>query len=148
MKIKTDFVTNSSSTSYVIWGKIKYEINDLEWSLEVSHENATTVDIIKLFEGILEHQVKIPINHELKITLSQGIDDIMGDGWDGGDYQVAGSGCKVFGRSDILKEIMTKNDVELNYFNGRINFPSEWITELDPDIVREKYKDRNIDDSE
>ena len=134
MKFRQDFVTNSSSTCWVLFGKATFEHNGEQHEIEKYVDNCSTVDMVKMIEGEIQH-VKQIISNNLKITFNQEVYDMPGDGWDGGDYTFAGPGWRFFGRSDIAEATMTKENVELTYCNGKITFPVEWIHENDPDTV-------------
>jgi hypothetical protein len=140
MRIKSDFVTNSSSTSYIIEGKFSCRIKKKRITKEKHMYDATTLDMIKLIEGILQYDpdFKEISNKEIIINYQQNVWEIFGDGWDGGDYNFSGYGYRFFGRTKILKDVMTKNKI-LKFKNGKLNFPKEWINDCDPDIIKEKY---------
>jgi len=145
MRMKLDFVTNSSSTCWIILGEATFEYNGEEYKIEKYIDNCSTIDMIKMIEGDIQYKHDVKSN-SLKIVFNQKVYDASGDGWDGGDYQFAGPGWRFFGRTDVLDDVMNKENVELEYQNGRIIFPEEWITEDDPDVIKEKYSGWNIVD--
>ena len=140
MKIKFDFVTNSSSASYIIVAKASFTIDGKTEVVTKRNQDVINLDMVKMIEGALQTNpiLKTMSNESIEIHYTQTVDEIFGDGWDGGDYQFSGGGYVCFGRSDILEEIMTK-DEKLIFTDERLSFPEEWISEFEEDAIREKY---------
>ena len=144
MKIKLDFVTNSSSTSYIILSKASYTKNGKETIHEKLGFDLTTLEMIKIIEGMLQYDSNLnKINERVKIHYTQIVDEIIGDGWNGGDYNFCGKGYIFFGKSDILNDVMTK-DKTLTYTNKQLSFPKKWVKECDVNVIKKKYRNMII----
>ena len=138
MKVKNDFVTNSSSTSWILCGEAKIILDGREVILTKQGQDATTLDMIKMLEGKLQYILKI--QDPIDIIYSQGIDELIGDGWDDGDYTFAGDGYIFFGQSKIIEKVMNKTNIKLSYDGRQIEIPQKLIDECTEEYVKEKFK--------
>ncbi len=131
MRIKMDFVTNSSSTSYMISATAKFIIDEKEMRISRLLYDSYSIDCIKIIENELKYNPdfkNLPDN--LVIDYEQIVEDVIGDGWDDGDYNFSGNGHIFGGDSELLEKIMTKKE-KLVYKNGELNFPKEWVSEYE-----------------
>jgi len=137
MKVKSDFVTNSSSCSYII--NLSATIMDEDENFtrfDKQLRDVTTLDCMKIIEGHLQYIYKLKGKHKVNFYLF--LEDIYGDGWDGGDYTFAGEGYRFLGRSDLLKSVMPRSGT-LIFQDGQLIFPEEWATECEQSEVIKKY---------
>ena len=54
MKIKTDFVTNSSSTSYIIEARASFTIDGKTEVVSKRNQDVINLDMVKMIEGALQ----------------------------------------------------------------------------------------------
>ena len=138
MKVKSDFVTNSSSCSYIIYSEASFILNDIKEVIYKRAEDVTTLDMIKMIEGELQYDEYYKnIKQPLKIQYKQEVEDFFGDGWDGGDYYPFGKGWRFIGNSKILQKIMNKEN-EIIFDDDKIIFPFDWVLECDPESDLQK----------
>lgn len=132
MKIKHDFITNSSSTSYVISASVEFEINGIKKEIIKYLTDCTTIDCIKTIEGELQYSEEFK-DKEIRLEYNQEVWDYVGDGWGDdenvpGDYEFSGGGWRFKGNSDELERIMNKQ-ATLFYNNEKIEIPIDWVIE-------------------
>lgn len=133
MKIKNDFVTNSSSCSYVIKATANFLINNRSVILGYEEEDVTTYDIItKLEDDLKDILLKEKSKPDtISIIYNQKVSEYFGDGWCGDPM---GVGYIFLGDPGFLKLIMNKENKEISFYNNKIIFPEIWIVECDPEM--------------
>ncbi len=125
MKIKSDFVTNSSSTSYIVNVVVKSEDGKIFFGID-GLKDMYMIDIISMVEGRLRRE-KFENGF---IIFNETIEDLCCDGWGGGDYYFAGNGGAFFGDEQLAEQILEKKDVKIEVKDGRlINYPDSWNIE-------------------
>ena len=141
MRIKSDFVTNSSSTSYILAteatyvkdGEEKKIYNDLNGSVPITYY------ALKILEAELQIRFSKDIE-KIDIIYEQYVDYFSGDGWDGGDYNFAGPGYRFFGDREIAKKVLNKKDIKLIFENGVLSgYPEDWKYECEQEVIEKKY---------
>jgi len=121
MKIKADFVTNSSTASYIV--SISAKVVDKDIMISIGNlRDLCMIDLV----GMIEARLRLENVGDCEIILNEEVDDLPADGW-GGDYYFAGNGGSFYGDEGLAKEILTKKDVILEFKDGMLRgYPESW----------------------